>query len=126
MLINIGDYWNWENCQTLETSESSVMWIRKNINLGEELCPQRMNKWDRKPIFTLMSEHCLKKNFLENCFSPTKQIKLNLKSRGILASERTVRYNLLKINVKVHRRAQKPKLTPAMVAKCLAWVMSFN
>ena len=76
-----------------------------------------MNKCGRKPIFTPRSERCLKKN----CFSMTKQIKLNLKSRGILASERTVRRNLSKINFKAHRRARKPKLTPAKVAKSLAW-----
>jgi Transposase. len=51
----------------------------------------------------------------------TKQIKLNLKSRGILAFERTVQRNISKMNLKAHRRARKPKLTPAMVAKSLAW-----
>ena len=51
----------------------------------------------------------------------TRQIKLNLKSRGILAPDRTVRHKLSKMNYKVHRCARKPKLTPAMVAKSLAW-----
>ena len=81
-----------------------------------------MSKCGRKPIFTQRSERCLKKDCLENRFSTTKQIKLNLKSRGILASEGTVRRNLSKMNFKAHRRAQKPKLTSAMVAKSLAWI----
>ena len=56
-----------------------------------------------------------------NLFATTKQIKLNLKIRGILASERTVRRKLSKMNFKAHRHARKPKLTPAIVAKSLAW-----
>jgi len=51
----------------------------------------------------------------------TKEIKLNLKNRGILASKRTVRRNISKMNFKAHRRAWKSKLTPAMVTKSLAW-----
>jgi Transposase. len=62
----------------------------------------------------------LKENCLENCFATTKQIKLNQKSRGILASERTVWHNLSKMNFKAHTRAHKPESTPAMVAKSLA------
>ena len=82
-LINTGSYANREICQILEISESSVRQIKKKINLGEELCPQRTNKCGRKPIFTLRSERCLKKICLENHFTMAKQIKLNLKSRGI-------------------------------------------
>ena len=121
MLINIKNYSNREIFQTLEISESSFRRIRKKINLGEELCPQRTNKCGRKPIFTLRSEHCLKKICLENCFATTKQMKLNLKSTFIPASERIVWLNLSKMNLKAHRRAWKPKLTPAMVAKSRAW-----
>ena len=80
-----------------------------------------MNTCGRKPIFKPTSERCLKKICLKNRFTTTKQIKLNLKSRGILASERTVQRNLSKMNFKAHRPALKPKLTPAMIAKSLAW-----
>ena len=80
-----------------------------------------MNKCSRKSIFTPRSECCLKKICLENHNTTTKQIKLNLKSRGIPTSERTVRRNLSKMNFNAHRYAQKPILTPAMVAKSLAW-----
>ena len=85
-----------------------------------------MNKCARKPIYTLRSEHCLKKICLKNRFATTKQITLNLNSTGILPSERTVRLNLSKINFKAHRLAQKPKLTPAMVAKHLAWAIGYK
>ena len=57
MLINTGNYSNWEICRTLEISELLVRWIKKKINLGEELCPQRMNKYARKSIFVPRSEH---------------------------------------------------------------------
>ena len=81
-----------------------------------------MNKFGRKPIFTPRSERCLKKICIENRFAMTKQIKLNLKTRGIQASKRSVQCNLSKMNFKAHRHVQKPKLTPAMVAKkSLAW-----
>ena len=117
MLMNRKNYSNWDIFWTLEISESSVRWIKKKINLSEELSPQRTNKCGRKPIFTPWSEHYLKKICLENHFAMTKQIKLNLKSKDILASERTVQGNLWKMNFK----AQKPKLTSARAAKCLAW-----
>ena len=62
--INTESYPN-RNCQTLDVSESSVSRIKKKTNLGEELCLQRTNKCDRKPIFTPRSERW--RNFaLEN------------------------------------------------------------
>jgi hypothetical protein len=112
-LINTESYLNWEICRTLVTSESFVKWINKNINLGEQLCPQRTSKCGRKPIFTQRSECCPNKIFLENRFATTKQMKLNLKSKGIMAS---------KINFRAHRPARKPKLISAMVTKRLTWV----
>ena len=51
-LINKGSYSNREICWTLEIYESYIRQIKKKINLGEELCPQRTNKCGRKPIFT--------------------------------------------------------------------------
>ena len=44
MLINTGSFSDQEICQTLEISESSVRWIKKKINLGEELCPHNLIK----------------------------------------------------------------------------------
>ena len=96
MLTNTKSHSNREICRTLEISESSVRWIKKKINLGEELYPQRRNKCDRKPFFTLRSECCLKKIWLENRIAMTEQVKLHLKSRGIQKSERIVRHNLSK------------------------------
>ena len=61
-------------------------------------------------ISTLRSERCLKKNCLENRFSTTKQIKLNLKSRGILASEKAIWHNLSKMNFKAHRHALEAQI----------------
>ena len=66
MLIDTKNYSNREICRTLEISESSVSWIKKKINLGEELCPERTNKCGRKSIFTLRSERWLKKVCLVN------------------------------------------------------------
>jgi Transposase. len=83
--------------------------------------PSKNEKCGTKPIFTPRSERCLKKICLENRFATTKQIKLNLKSRGILASERAIWRNLSKMNFKAHRPPWKPKLNPAKVAKRLEW-----
>ena len=63
----------------------------------------------------------LKTICLENCFSMTIQIKLNLKSIVILESERTTWRDFSKINFKTHTPAPKPKSTPVMVAKRLVW-----
>jgi len=77
MLINTKNYSNREIFRTLEISESSVRRIKKKINLGEELCPQRTNKWGRKPFLTPRLECCLKKNCFENMlfYEQTNYIK---------------------------------------------------
>ena len=121
ILINTGIYSNREMCRALEISESSGKRIKKKINLCEKFCPQRTNKCGKKPIFAPRSERSLKKMCLENLFATSKHIKLSLKIRGILVSKRTVRRNLSKMDFKAHRPAWKPKLTPAMVPKHLAW-----
>ena len=110
ILINTKNYSNLQIFWTLEISESSGRWIKKKINLCQQWCPQRTYKCGRKPIFRPRSERCLEKNCLENHFATTKQIKLNLKSRGILASETTVRRKFSKMNFKTQRRARKPNI----------------
>ena len=84
LLIKSGIYPNQEICRTFKISESSISQIKKKINLGEDLCTQRMNKCSNNPIFTPRSENCLNKIYIENRFTTTKQIKLNLKTKAIL------------------------------------------
>lgn len=120
-LITTGNYSNREVSRRLFVSESSVRRIKKKIELGQELIPQRKKNCGRKQIFTPRSERCLKKICLEDRFASTKDIKSKLESNNIHASERTVRRKLSDLQFKAYRPARKPKLTDAMKVKRLKW-----
>ena len=100
--------------------------IKKKIELGQELIPQRKKAWSQKPIFTPRSERCFKKICLEDRFATTKYIKSMLESSDIHASERTVRRRMSDLQFKAYRPAGKPKLTAAMKVKCLNWAGDLN
>ena len=114
-------YSNLEVSRRLFVSEASVRRIKKKIELGQELIPQRKRNCGRKPIFTPRSERCLKKICLEDRFATTKDMKSKLESSDIHVSERTLRRKLLDLNFKAYRPARKPKLTAAMKVKRLNW-----
>ena len=120
-LVQAESFSNREISRRLRVSESSVRRIKKKIDFGNALSPKRKARCGRKPIFTARSDRCLKKICIQNRFATVNQIKSELQSNKIFASERTVRRQLLKINFKVHRPARKPKLTSVMKAKRLKW-----
>ncbi|GFV03313.1 uncharacterized protein TNCV_4019101 [Trichonephila clavipes] len=125
-LVNAKLFSTREISRRLKVSEASVRRIKKKIEPGEELSPKRKQKCGRKPIFTPRSERYLKKICLENRFATTKVITpkviTQLQNINVSASERTVRRKLKDLNFKTYRPARKPKLAPAMKAKCLNWV----
>ena len=75
-LLSTKSYSNREVSRRLFVSESSVRRIKKKIELGQELIPQKKKKCGRKMIFTPRLERCLKKIFLEDRFA-TIQKTLN-------------------------------------------------
>ena len=83
--------------------------------------PKRNKRCGRKPIFTPMSERCVKKICLENRFATTKVIKSKLEDANVNASERTVRRKLKDLDFRACRYAKKPKLTATMKEKRLKW-----
>ena len=93
-LLSTKSYSNQEVSRRLFVSESSVRLIKKKIELGQELIPQRKKTWGRKLIFTPRSESCFKKICLEDQFVTTKDIKSILESSDIHASERTEAENV--------------------------------
>ena len=101
-LLSTKSYSNREVSRRFFVSESSVRWIKKKIELGQELIPQRKKKCGRKMIFTPRSEHCLKKICLKDWFASTKNIKSKLESSDIHASERTVRRRLSDLQFKAY------------------------
>ncbi|GFU50946.1 uncharacterized protein TNCV_4461421 [Trichonephila clavipes] len=120
-LLNAKFFSNREISRKLKVSEASVRRIKKKIESGEELSPQRMKKCGRKPIFNPRSERSLKKICLENIFATTKVIKSQLQDINVNASERTVRRKLKDLNFKTCRPSRKSKLAPAIKAKLLNW-----
>ncbi|GFW17813.1 hypothetical protein TNCV_1134131 [Trichonephila clavipes] len=102
-LVNAKLFTNREISRRLKVSEASVRRIKKKIKSGEELSPKRKKKCGRKPIFTPRSERSLKKICLENRFSTTKVIKLQLQDINVIASERTVRRKINYLNFKTWR-----------------------
>ena len=125
-LLNSKNFSNREVSRRLFVSEASVRWIKKKLELGQELIPQRKKRCGRKPMFSQRAERCLKKICLENRFATTKEIKSKLESHSIQASERTVRRKLLDLKFKACRPARKPKLTDAMKKKRLQWAKAYQ
>ncbi|GFU84522.1 uncharacterized protein TNCV_1818531 [Trichonephila clavipes] len=62
----------------------------------------------------------------DRSFATTKVIKSQLQDINVNASERTVRRKLKDLNFKTCRPDRKPKLTPAMKAKCLQWAKQWR
>lgn len=112
---------NREISRQLNVSESSVRRTKKKIDLSEPLISNRKGKCGRPGVFTPRSERCLKKICIEDRFATTKEIKSKLQTHNIEVSERTVRRKLSDLQFKACRPVKKPKLTPAMKAKRLAW-----
>lgn len=100
--------------------------IKKKLELGQELLPQREKRCGRKPMFTPRAERCMKKICLEDRFTTTKEIKSKLESHNIHAPERTVRRKLLDMNFKACRPARKPKLTDTIKKKRLQWAKAYQ
>ncbi|GFU13834.1 hypothetical protein TNCV_940251 [Trichonephila clavipes] len=121
--VNAKLFSNREISRRLNVSEASVRRIKKK---REELSPKRKKKCCRKSIFTPRSERSLMKICLENRFATTKVIKSQLQDINVNASERTVRRKLKDLNFKTCRPARKPKLTPAVKAKCLNWAKQWR
>ena len=113
----------------MKVSEASVQRIKKKIEAGDDLSPNRKQRCGRKPIFTPRSprsERCLKKICVENRLTTTKIIKSQLQDANVNVSERTVSRKLTEIGFKACRPARKPKLTVAMKAKRLKWAKQWR
>ena len=125
-LLNTEKLSNREVSRQLNVSESSVRRIKKKITFNEPLTSKRIGKCGRPRVFTPRSERCLKYICIEDRFATTKDIKFKLENHDIKVSERTVRRKLSDLQFRACRPARKPRLTPGMKAKRLAWAKSLK
>lgn len=91
--------------------------LEKNLPLGS----QRSGKCGRKRITTPRNERKIRDICLENRRKSAKELTKIINSAGITISARTTRRRLVEMGFKCCRPAKKPKLTPSMMSKRLAW-----
>lgn len=91
--------------------------LDKNLPLGS----QRSGKCGRNRITTPRDERKIRDICLENRRKCTKELTKIINAAGVSISARTTRRRLVEMGFKCCRPAKKPKLTPSMTSKRLAW-----
>lgn len=104
-----------------DVSQSSVRNIKQKVDAEIPIKEDRVGKCGRKRITTPRTEREIRRITLENRRKPRLVIKKILNDNGVQISERTLRRRFVEMGLKCCRPLKKPKLTPAMKAKRLAW-----
>jgi DNA-directed RNA polymerase I, II, and III subunit RPABC1 len=105
-------------------SVATVNRIKKNLNKNGDMTPQRKGHCGRKRLTTPRDERKIRDICLENRNKPRRILTALIQDAGIPVSRMTVRRRLKEQGFRCCRPAKKPKLTPAMQQKRLAWAKS--
>lgn len=107
-------------------SQSTVKNIKRKLTENVSLTPQRTGKCGRKRITTPRAERKLKQITVENRRKPRKMINALLEDAGVSISDRTLRRRLKEMSFTCRRPLKKPKLTPSMMSKRLAFAKTYR
>lgn len=102
-------------------SAMTVSRIKAKIDKNIVTNNQRRGKCGRQRITTPRDERKIRDICLQNRRKSSKSLTQVINEAGITISPRTTRRRLKEMGFKCCRPAKKPKLTPAMRAKRLAW-----
>lgn len=120
-LIKNTEYSQRDIARKCGVSQSSVRRLLKKIQANEPVDTARKGHCGRKSIITARGQRLLRNLAVENRRSTHSDIKNKMQEAGYTVSVATVRRNLYQLGFKCRRPVKKPKLTPAMVKKRLAW-----
>lgn len=118
------NYSNLKQCQIakkLNVSTQTVSLIKKNIQLGNSIGPDRMGKCGRKRITTPRTDRKIKNLALNDRRASCRKISSVLASEGTLVHRRTINNRLQEAGLKSYRPRKKPRLTEKMKESRYKW-----
>lgn len=102
-------------------SQSSVRRINQKLKTNRPTDSDRKGRCGRKKMITPRGKRILRNIVLEYRRGSANTIRKKFQEAGCTASISTVRRNLYDMGFKCRRPIKKPRLTPAMIQKRLAW-----
>ena len=107
--------------EILNISQSTVRRINYKLKAGLELEGQRMGRCGRKRMTSIRDDRKIKRVIEQNRKMPAKKLTTLLQGQGLSVSLSTFRRRSYEHGFNCRRPLKKPKLSPAMIKKRLAW-----
>lgn len=126
VLLSLEKYSQRQIAELVCVSQSSVRNIQKKVKENQTLSPHRVGRCGRKKITTPRSERKIERITLENRRSSRRQIQDLLRDSGVNVSSMTLRRRWKEMGFTCRRPVKKPKLTPAMMQKRLAFAREYS
>lgn len=125
-LLKLGKMSQYEISGVVGVSRSSVKNIKRRVDLGLPLCPQRKDACGRQRKTTPRADRKIRDICLQNRKLPVRLLTQHVQDAGIKISERTVRRRLLEQGLVARRPAKKPRLNETMIKKRLEWAKKYK
>lgn len=107
--------------QIAGVSKTSVYKVKASLNQNVILTPKRRGRCGRKRKTTPRSDRKIRSICVANRKKSVTSLTQMVRESGVDVSRRTVQRRLAEEGLIAHRPAKKPKLTPAMKKRRLAW-----
>lgn len=107
--------------EILNVSQSTVRRISDKLKAGLELEGRRKGRCGRKRMTSTRDDRKIKKIIEQNRKMPARKLTTLLQEHGVKVSLNTFRRRSYEQGFKCRRPLKKPKLSPAMIKKRLAW-----
>lgn len=125
-LLKSGKLSQYEISAVVGVSRSSVKNIKRKVDLGLPLSPQRKAACGRKRKTTPRTDRKIRDICLQNRKLPVRLLTKQVQDTGTEISQRTVRRRLVEQGLVARRPAKKPRLTEAMKKKRLEWAKKYK
>ena len=107
-------------------SQSTIFTIKKRLDFQGTASPQRAGRCGRPRKTTPQSDRWLARYSLKNRRLSSRQLSLELRSQGVAANARTVRWRLQDAGIKAYRPLKKSFLNARMKRQRLEWAKHFK
>ena len=107
-------------------SLSTINRMRRKLKKGFDIYSNDRRNCGRKAITSTRDIRIIEKIIKNNRNNTLKQLHLKVKQSGIDISVRTLQRRIYSLGYKGRRPMKKPKLTPLMMKKRLAWAKKYE
>lgn len=126
VLLTESEYSQRKIADVVSVSQATVSRIAAKVRAGLDLGVRRAGKCGRKRITTARDDRILKKVLLSNRKLSADKVKTVLQNQGVRVSTRTLKRRSYELGFRCRHPRKKPKLTPAMIKKRLAWARKYS